>query len=260
MKIKASELKALSKKLKIAEKNVLLDFQKDGIHAVVNSKDSIKMCCCHLLPTDIKDYKAIGKVGVRNIEQLHKYANRFKNFIHTTTKSNSIIMRSANRQFEDSLVDVELIKSVLDLSQSEVVKYDYKVTLNQADIDDLKGDGEALDEPKVIFNLKGDKLFVKILSDLTKVKSFIKAPGVPDTVDIKTKVQHKHFLEILKCVAALDCQISIMQDGPVRIIEQDGNLTTTYFCTPMVHDKKKKEEKVEPTAEEDSKDEEVDLD
>ena len=168
-----------------------------------------------------------------------------------------MILRSANRAFEDSVVDISLIKETTDLRNSKKLKYEYNITMNQADIKELIGDGEALNEPKAIFRLKGDKLFIKLLSDLTKVKSVIKAPGIPEDVDIKAKVQHVKLVEILKNIDSLDCQLSIIQDAPLRIIEKDGNLTTTYFCTPMVDDgiKKKKKKAVEPEVEE----EELDL-
>lgn len=258
MKIKASEFKPFVKKLAISKKDVIIDFREDGIHSVVNSDDNIKSCGVHLSPTEIKDYSAIGKVGIRDIHEFKKYVNRFKNFIHLTTKDNKVSIRSVNRAFEDTLTDVELIKGTMDLRNSKKIKYEYNITLNQANIKELIGDGDALNEPKTIFRLKGDKLFIRLISDLTKAKSVIKAPGIPEEVDIKTKVQHLMFVDILKSIESLDCQLSLIQDGPVRIIEKDGNLTTTYFCTPMVDDnvKKKAKKPIEPEAQEE---EELDL-
>lgn len=259
MKIKASEFKAFTKKLEISKKDVIIDFRKDGIHASVNSDDIVNSCSTYLEPTDIKDYQAIGKVGIRNIHEFKKYVGRFKNYIHITVRDNNVILRSANRAFEDSIVDIELIKDTTDLRNSTKLKYEYNITLNQADIKELIGDGDALNEPKVIFRLKGDKLFIKLVSDLTKVKSFIKAPGVPEGVDIKTKVQHIKLAEILKSIDSLDCQLAIIQDAPLRIIEKDGNLTTTYFCTPMVKDKVKQKVVKQDTTKQDEEAEEVDL-
>ena len=264
MKIKASEFKAFTKKLKISKKDVVINFSKDGIRANVNSDDIVNSCGTHLAPTEIKDYQAIGKVGIRNIHEFRKYVLRFKNFIHFTIKDNYVVLRSANRAFEDSVVDIDLIKETTDLRNSKTLKYEYNITLNQADIKELIGDGEALNEPKAIFRLKGDKLFIKLVSDLTKVKSFIKAPGIPEGVDIRTKVQHIKLVEILKNIDSLDCQLSIIQDAPIRIIEKDGNLTTTYFCTPMVDDKAKKTKssqaaRSEDTTKQDEEAEEVDL-
>jgi hypothetical protein len=236
MKIKTKELIAFLKKVNMSGTHriadVLLKFDSDGIRAKAITKAQEIAVEAYLGAEAFTDYKAIGYIGIGNIETVIKLVERFGEEIELFHQKNTIkVVDSSNTKsvtwtlFDEGLFDKGFKLPVLKYDNSFIVSTS---TLHSIFKDVLINKNcEIIMKTKdgaVIFTNTGEYVF----------ETTVEAPAVKEGVVVRFGSA------LIDATNNLDgmLEIGIKTDFPANVIEKKDSSNVSVIISPFVESEK----------------------
>lgn len=212
--------------------SAMLTFDEKGISCLTNSKDAIKLCDTNIAVKAIANYKAIGKVGVRNINDLKKAVGRFKEKVDFNLKGNYILMSEGTKQIELAVCDEKYVKQPMSLE----LGFEHTIELDVAQLKDVDSDVGALTKADMFVSALGKDLIFTVDSGVDKIKQVIKTNHDFGTVQMNVKIDPKMFAPIVSSLTASKVNFSIRDNYPIQIREVSGDVTSIFIVAPRIED------------------------
>lgn len=208
---------------------VKLNFEDNGVSALVMSVDNITMVSNKLSNSDFIKYEKIGAIVIDNLSVFIRILERFKDDIVLKKEENFLKIFNENRECDFVLVSedfVEGVKKIPEIKYKNILKIDSEIIKESIRNSKIMGDVFST----IKFDLK-DKTLIIECGETTKITDKHKLNEKYENCFVKFSAE---FLE--KTIFNLDGEIelSLGKDLPIKIVKTTDNTNLFYIIAPRV--------------------------
>lgn len=233
----------------------LITFDEKGATIISNSNDTNRMCHTNIPAQSFEDYQKLGKIGIRNINDVQKFVRRFKDKITLKVKDNYIVLTEGGKQVEFAMCDESFVKEAITAD----LKYDYTAEVDVNTLKDVLNDAKAIANSNIQVSAKENRLMFSVNGSVDKIKTAYNVQA-KSKENIMSEFNTKQFGAIIDCLTASKVKLHLREAYPLKITEISGPVTTLFVVTPKVDDEVTDDEVINDSNKEDENDVEEDVD
>ena len=234
----------------------LITFDEKGATIISNSNDTNRMCRTNIPAQSFKDYEKLGKIGIRNLNDVQKFVRRFKDKITIKVKDNYIVLTEGGKQVEFAMCDESFVKEAITAD----LKYDYTAEVDVNTLKDVLNDAKAIANSNIQVSAKENRLMFSVNGSVDKIKTAYNVQA-KSKENIMAEFNTKQFGGIIDCLTASKVKLHLREAYPLQITETAGPVTTLFVVTPRVKDEVTDDSLIDDNSEnEDENDVEEDVD
>jgi len=236
MKVKTEVLIGFLKKTTMTGVSALsegvLDFTDKGIKISSQSANNNVLISAILKSKVIEDYKAVGKVGVHNLQDVVKLLDGFiGEYIKFEIKNNQILFSSARRKVKVTLMDKDVVAKPTEYPKSLDERSEITISM-----DILKGffkNMGMVNTSEFTFTIKGKELYfcTKGFNEVTEKISIEQ-----DIKDIRLSLS-KAFIDAVENLTD-DVTLQLKTDYPITVVSKNKNYAIRILVAPIVQETK----------------------
>lgn len=228
MKLDAKHLGEIFKRFDGVTTEAIFDFGEEGLSIIARSPTNIAMLKLTVPKTSFKDYEAIGKIGVQDIQVLKNITTRFGADTELKVEGNLLTIKEKGKKVECELVNIEFIDEIKAIPALEL---DETFTIKSDDIKNFIGDVNVNKE--ITYTITTVEKMVR----LENTGKFKFRQDIPADCKGGVSVKFSEDFAILTNNLSGDLSLSLKSDYPMQIVEKNDVMKTIYIIAPRVEPK-----------------------
>ncbi len=229
MKIKKNSLVGFINKVSLNEteklKEVLFDFQKDGVHVSAMSPTNVSRVDAVLYSSGFEVYDSVGKVAFDDIDTLSKVLSGFDDSIEITINGNLATFSEGNKKVDVELLDEQFINKT---DERKEMRHTDSIELDISKFKKFINDVSINKDFNVILTTTENKV------RMSNVGKYAFSLNVD--CDARGGVAVKFGASIKNCVYNLtdSIRLNLATDYPIEIIEETENSKVSIVTAPRI--------------------------
>lgn len=207
----------------------IIDFNEEEIKSRVLSKDSQLWICTKLNKGVFKNYKAIGKIGVKDIAYIKDVSKRFSKIVKINLKKNIMSLKEESKEFITTVADPDFIAEA---PENLKLEYGEPIIIDVKELNDINADIKLFpDDSNLIIDISNGEIKFVIESKQDKLIRGIKC----DSKETKrVAFQVANFKSMVNTLSGEKVKMYIMSDAPMKIEEATGLIYSELVVAPVM--------------------------